>query len=104
VVMFHLTCVGWLLFRADSFQTVVAMAHRMVAGFHTSAFVLPAMAILVFYCLVLMVLEWLLDGERNLGRLLAAPWAVRVVAYGYVVLMLVVFRARTSGEFIYFQF
>jgi len=102
--MFHLTCLGWLLFRAESFQTALEMGHRMVTNVFASPFTLSALVTLLFYCSVLMVLEWLLDGERNIGRILSAPWGVRAVAYGYLILMLLVFRAKTSGEFIYFQF
>ena len=35
-VMFQLTCVGWLLFRADSFSAAYAIAHRIATDFHVN--------------------------------------------------------------------
>jgi alginate O-acetyltransferase complex protein AlgI len=104
VIMFHLTCLGWLLFRADSFRTIVAMCYRLITSFAGSSFALSALVTLVLYCGPLIVLEWFLSGERDLPRLMDAAWPVRTAAYGLLAVILVVFSAGLSGEFIYFQF
>jgi alginate O-acetyltransferase complex protein AlgI len=40
-VTFQLVCVGWLIFRADSFQTVTTMLGRLFTGWRSSPLVTP---------------------------------------------------------------
>src|SRR5262249_44090062 len=74
VAMFHLTCAGWLLFRAESFAVVVRAARLMVTDFHLTTWAMTAFALMVFYCAVLWIVELLLDGERRLRWLMDARW------------------------------
>jgi len=103
-IMFHLTCLGWLLFRADSFQTVLQMSQLMLTDLHWTPFVTASLAAIAFYCGVLTIVEWRLDGEFQMGRLLSKAWPVRGVVYAYVTVMLIIFPAAGSREFLYFQF
>ena len=103
-LMFHLTCIGWVLFRADSFASAWQMASLMATNHALTPFAVSSFATIVFYCSLLFVLEWLLEGERRLDRLLTSSWLLRTPVYGYLVLMLVVFHAGEAQEFIYFQF
>lgn len=103
-LMFHLTCIGWLLFRADSFASVWQMASLIATNLAVTPFAVSSFATIVFYCTLMFVLEWLLEGERRLDRLLTRNWLLRAPVYSYLVLMLVIFRAGEAREFIYFQF
>jgi D-alanyl-lipoteichoic acid acyltransferase DltB (MBOAT superfamily) len=103
--MFHLTCLGWLLFRADTMQ----IAGDMLVAMFTIApgdgsVVAPMAAQVVLFGLVPCLLELFVSGERNIKRLWAAPWWVQTPAYLYIGLMILFFRPGVSGEFIYFQF
>jgi hypothetical protein len=102
--MFHLTCIGWLLFRADSFASVWQMGSLIATNLAVTPFAVSSFATIVFYCTLMFVLEWLLEGERRLDRLLTRNWLLRAPVYSYLVLMLVIFRAGEAREFIYFQF
>ncbi|MCS6912536.1 MAG: MBOAT family O-acyltransferase [Myxococcales bacterium] len=104
VLMFHLTCIGWLLFRADTFSTAWNLAVLVLTRFTVTPMFLSAMATIAFYNLVLFLLEWALDGENRIERLLDAAWPVQGAAYAYVVLMILLFHAGQAYEFIYFQF
>jgi D-alanyl-lipoteichoic acid acyltransferase DltB (MBOAT superfamily) len=104
VVMFHLTCLGWLLFRADSFGTVLQIGHRILTDLHWTPFAASSLATIAFYGVVFEFVEWALDGEVGLNRLLRSSWSVRSTVYAYVILMLIIFPAESSREFIYFQF
>jgi alginate O-acetyltransferase complex protein AlgI len=104
VLMFHITCVGWLLFRADSFHTVVAMARLIVTDFHVTRTAVAAAGLIVFHCLALFVLEVLTDGENAVTRVLRWPWLVQGALYSYLVLMILLFGAEQAIAFIYFQF
>jgi len=103
-LMFHLTCIGWLLFRADSFASVWQMASLMATNLEITPFAISSFATIVFYVTPIFVLEWLVEGERRLGRLLISNWLLRAPVYSYLVLMLVIFHAGEAHEFIYFQF
>lgn len=103
-IMFQLTCVGWLLFRADSFRTVWQMASLVLTNFDVTSFAMASLVMITFYCGLMFVLEWSLDGERGLVRLLGLNWLVRAPVYVYLLFMIVVFNAGQTYEFIYFQF
>src|SRR5207249_4921222 len=70
VLMFHLTCLGWLLFRADNFHTVIQMGHLMLTDLRWTPFATASLATIAFYCGVILLLEWLLDGEFRMDGLL----------------------------------
>ncbi|MCG5053245.1 MAG: MBOAT family protein [Myxococcales bacterium] len=102
--MFHLTCVGWLLFRADNFQAAYHMAGRVLTDFHYTPFVGSALALMAFLAFPLLFIERLIEGERRIERVGAWPWTGRALAYVYVVVMVLFFHAEKAVEFIYFQF
>ncbi len=104
VLMFHLTCLGWLLFRADSFGSALAMLRLMVTDFTVTPAVISALAFMALLAAPLLVLEQVMGGERRLDRFLALRAPARGLAYAYVVLMLLVFHAEQAVDFIYFQF
>jgi len=104
LVMFHLTCLGWLFFRADGFGTAAAMLLQVVRDPLPSAEILPQAAFLLFYCGPLFLLEWWLDGEERVERLTSTMPIRRAVAYAYLLISMLVFHATQASEFIYFQF
>lgn len=104
LLMFHLTCLGWLLFRADGFGTAPAMLQRIVTDPIPTSGVIPQVVLMLFYCGPLFLLEVGLEGEERVDRLTAsAPYRL-VIAYAYVLILMLVFHASQASEFIYFQF
>ena len=103
-LMFHLTCIGWLLFRADSFGAVSAAVNVIVNQWSFTASAGTGLLLIAFYAGLLFAVECLTDGENRLRRLFQAPWLVQCAWYLYLILMIVIFYARESREFIYFQF
>jgi D-alanyl-lipoteichoic acid acyltransferase DltB (MBOAT superfamily) len=104
IVMFHLTCIGWLLFRADDFGAVTSAFDVVVNQWSLTETAGTALLLVAFYATILFVVEWLTDGENRIRRLFQAPWPVQGAWYLYLVLMITFFYARESHEFIYFQF
>jgi len=102
--MFHLTCLGWLLFRADNFGVVTAALEILTTQWSFTAAAGTGLLVIAFYAGLLFVVEWLTDAEKGLHRLFRAPWFLQGAWYVYLVLMIVVFYSRQSYEFIYFQF
>jgi D-alanyl-lipoteichoic acid acyltransferase DltB (MBOAT superfamily) len=103
-LMFHLTCFGWLLFRADSFRTVVGALTLVVNDFSPSLMALTPLLLIVFYVGLLGAFEYWTEGEERLDRLMRAPVLVRATACAYLLAMMILFRASQPLEFIYFQF
>lgn len=104
VTMFHLTCFGWFLFRVESLGTAARMISDRFTHFHLGAEAAPALAMIVFFCGLAFLLEWALDGENRLDRLMRAPWVLQGAVYTYLTTMLLFFPAEKAHEFIYFQF
>jgi D-alanyl-lipoteichoic acid acyltransferase DltB (MBOAT superfamily) len=104
LVMFHLTCLGWLLFRADNFGAVSAAIDVIVNQWSLTASAGTGLIVIAFYGGLLMAVEWLTDGENRLKRLFRAPWPVQGAWYLYLFLMITIFHSRETYEFIYFQF
>src|SRR6185436_4936016 len=104
LLMFHLTCLGWLLFRADSFGSALHMLRLMTTSFTVTPLVVSALIFMVLLAAPVLLLEQLIGGERHLDRFLVLPPPARGLAYAYVAVMLLVFHAERQVEFIYFQF
>jgi D-alanyl-lipoteichoic acid acyltransferase DltB (MBOAT superfamily) len=105
VIMFHLVCFGWLFFRADNFPAAFAMLEAMVTRVHFDGAILrPMLAEIVLLGALPLVLEIPLDGERRLQRLANGPVWVQILAYAYVVSLLLFLHSVKAHEFIYFQF
>jgi D-alanyl-lipoteichoic acid acyltransferase DltB (MBOAT superfamily) len=103
-VMFHLTCVGWLFFRAENMTQASAMLSRMVTDLTFTPHLLPLSLLVLFFSGIFFVIEVWLDGEHRIDRLCHAMWPLRTAIYAYLIFMIVIFRPGIQGEFIYFQF
>jgi hypothetical protein len=103
-VMFHLTCLGWLLFRADGFGAAATALEVMASPWSFTAAAGTGLLLIAFYAGLLIAVEWLTDAEKGLHRLFRAPWLLQGAWYLYLMLMIVMFHSRQSYEFIYFQF
>jgi D-alanyl-lipoteichoic acid acyltransferase DltB (MBOAT superfamily) len=104
ILMFHLICLGWLFFRADSIHTIGKLLKVVVTEFHMTAFAASGLFSIVFYCAPLFVFEVWTSGEKQLNKLSNGHWAVQSGLYCYLLTMLIVFHSERIREFIYFQF
>ncbi len=104
VVMFHLTCIGWLLFRADNLGQAWLMLRGIATDFRFSEFSAYALGSIVFFVGPLLLLEYWIHRRDDMIALLRVRWQARAAAYSYFVFMLWFFAPEVSNEFIYFQF
>jgi alginate O-acetyltransferase complex protein AlgI len=102
--MFHLTCFGWLLFRAQSMTQVYQMLVQMATHWSMTPFAWHCLFAVVFFCGPLFVLEWWMDRKDDMLLALRWHWILRCFLYIYFALMLTFFSAEIPHEFIYFQF
>jgi alginate O-acetyltransferase complex protein AlgI len=102
-VMFHLTCYGWLLFRAQSFAQISQMTDALLtplASFPVETF--KTVAILSAPVIVVQIIQY----RTGMLEFLRHPKLPRVAAAVACTLFLycTVFRGSAPQEFVYFQF
>ncbi|MBK1853713.1 MBOAT family protein [Verrucomicrobiaceae bacterium 5K15] len=101
---FHLVCLTWLFFRADTLPQAWEMLTLIFTQQEMTPLANYGLRMLVFFCAPLMAYEIWLDQAHTLRRLESARWGWRAAAYCYFVFMLIVFPPPVFGQFIYFQF
>jgi len=104
LVMFHLVCLGWLMFRAETMGQVWQMAGRILTDFGGSELAAYAFGMILFLAGPVMLLEYWLSRKDDLLRIIKVHWALRAGLYSYLCLMLIVIEPMVKSEFIYFQF
>ena len=104
LLMLHLTCVGWLLFRAESIGSAAAMLTQVFVNFSPTSFAASALVLMLFFAAPLFVFEQWLGSEEHAQSALVRPWWLQAPAWSYAAIMLVVFQASRTSAFIYFQF
>jgi D-alanyl-lipoteichoic acid acyltransferase DltB (MBOAT superfamily) len=100
---FHLVCLGWLLFRADSLSHALSLVGRFGGPWHVglaSAWLLPLTVLAG--PLLLMQLAQAKSGKLNVVQQM--PLVLRAAVYAGLFLVVVVFGEDFGRPFIYFQF
>lgn len=102
VVTFHLVCIGWLLFRAES----LAQAWGMLEAIVLRPAVPPSALLLPIACCVvpLLIYQFAQYRTRDLDILLRTPWYVRSGVYTLAFYAFVLGGEFGGAQFIYFQF
>jgi alginate O-acetyltransferase complex protein AlgI len=103
--MFHVTCYGWLIFRAQSASQIVDLTKRLVGDLVPSAASLPALMVpLAFIVGPLMVVHIYQARRGSESAPLALVPPVRYALYGAVFYLVLLFGSFEGAQFIYFQF
>ncbi|HTF33069.1 MAG TPA: MBOAT family O-acyltransferase [Myxococcota bacterium] len=104
VVMFHLTCLGWLLFRAQNLTTVRIFLEGILRHPGGSAAAGELFCNLIFYGWFLALFEVLQRFSETLNPMPFLPRLVRVTIWVFLVMSLLTQSAGHKQEFIYFAF
>ena len=105
LVMFHVTCYGWLIFRADSMAQLASFTKLLVTDLVPTiatwdSLVLPLLQIVA----PLMVVHIYQARRRSETAPLDLPWPVRYALFGAVFYLVLLFGDFEGAQFIYFQF
>ena len=103
-VMLHLTCLGWLLFRAQSLGEVHLMLERMVLDFGPGASAGYALISVLFIVLPLLVVQWAQFVKNDLLVVFRWPVLLRGLFYFLLYYGITVYGVTGGKQFIYFQF
>ena len=101
--MFHLTCVGWFLFRVESLAQISAMLQAFAAPVVMDTFTLMMMIVLTISMALLWPVEiWLKNADNPQLR---PGWAYAgPVLVGCLLVALILLAPQVYSSFIYFQF
>jgi alginate O-acetyltransferase complex protein AlgI len=100
LVMFHLACVGWVLFRASSAADIARFFSGLV---RPGLVVTPAFTRAAYWTAIALLVHQLCADREPGRRFLAMPPLVQSTAYAAVVVLVFLFSPGTQ-RFIYFQF
>ncbi len=104
LVTFHLVCLTWLFFRAESLGQAMEMLGALAGKWEFTPYAQYALATLAFFLVPLFAYEAWVERRQNLLALTEVAWPLRAAVYLFVLLMLLYFPAPGVNEFIYFQF
>jgi D-alanyl-lipoteichoic acid acyltransferase DltB (MBOAT superfamily) len=101
LVMFHLTCFGWILFRINNLGDLSTLLQNLFIWGGAPAHWLLAMPLLLW---PLLMLHYLQERSNNMLVIKEFPTVFRWAAYS-VMLSYIMFLVKVDGyDFIYFQF
>jgi D-alanyl-lipoteichoic acid acyltransferase DltB (MBOAT superfamily) len=104
-VMFHLTCLGWLIFRAKSGTQLTTLLSALPHGWSLHA---PAWSMygpsLLFYLTPFLVIHAIEARARDLTAVRRLPLAARYTIYTAMGFFIILFGDFGGAQFIYFQF
>src|ERR1017187_4264898 len=102
VVTFHLVCLGWLIFRAESMEQVAGMLGAILnhPAIPVASYLIPVALLIVPLWLVQLVQYT----SRDLSVISRTPWYVRSVFYTACFYAIVLVGQFGGRQFIYFQF
>jgi tryptophan-rich sensory protein len=98
--MFHLVCVGWVIFRAESAGDIAAYFGGLA---RPGVMVTPAFVRAVVWTALAFVIHQLCAERDFARRFLALPPVAQAASYATVAVLTFVF-SPVSQRFIYFQF
>lgn len=104
VLTFHLTCLGWIFFRANSLGDALLVVHKIGASLLSGRFVNPGGKSAVLLIGMLLAIEWLGRRSSHPLHLDPWPWPARWAAYYVLVASILLFANVNYIPFIYFQF
>lgn len=102
VVMFHLVCLGWLLFRAQSMEQALGMLSAIVhrPAIPAASYLVPVLVVVV-PLLIVQLIQYL---SNDLDIIARTPWYVRSGFYTACFYAIVLGGNFGGQQFIYFQF
>jgi alginate O-acetyltransferase complex protein AlgI len=105
LTMFHLTCFGWLIFRAGSFRDLATLSRSLLTNLAPSTIDTNGLLIpLVLYVTPLLVVHFVEARADDVLVVPKLPSAVRYFVYSATLYLVLLFGNFGGAEFIYFQF
>jgi hypothetical protein len=105
VVMFHVTCYGWLIFRAESIGQIARFTRLLVTDLLPSTNTLQSLVVPCAATILPLLAVHIFQARRGSeSAVLGLQWPVRYALYVAVFYLVLVFGDFQGAQFIYFQF
>jgi len=104
VLMFHLVCLGWLLFRAETISQAGGMLWQLATVPGVTPLATTILGTMLLCAGPLLAYEAWVEARGRKEALLEIHWLPRGLAYSYVALMCLFVPPPVAATFIYFQF
>lgn len=105
VLMFHVTCYGWLIFRADSFGQLARFTRLLFTNFTPTVATLDSLLIPMLWVVAPMLAVHIHQARKGSETApLEWPMLARYALYGAVFYLVLLFGDFEGAQFIYFQF
>ncbi|HOQ04339.1 MAG TPA: MBOAT family O-acyltransferase [Anaerohalosphaeraceae bacterium] len=104
LLMFHLVCLGWLLFRSQNLPTVWLILRSILSDFSFTLQGIEAGKELVYYVWFLAAFQVFQYFSGDLWPIRRWPWMLRAAVWVYLGMSLLRLSAPGGQEFIYFAF
>jgi alginate O-acetyltransferase complex protein AlgI len=105
IVMFHITCYGWLVFRAASMHQVGMFTRLLVTDFHAGANTVESLLLPLLRIIAPFLVVHIYQARKGTElAVLSLPMPVRYALYGAVFYLVLLFGDFAGAQFIYFQF
>ena len=104
VVMFHLVCFGWLLFRAPDMGVVAGFVHSIATNFTMTADAAEMLFPVLAFPLALWAIEIWAQNRDDPRTCAGWYWGMGPLVVSLLIAALWLVAAPVGGEFIYFQF
>lgn len=104
VVMFHLVCLGWLLFRVESLTQAGTMLAALGSNWSVTRELPQECWQLAILCLPMLMAQFLAERSGDLNAIRHLSLLPRTLIYAGVVLAVLAVGSFGGREFIYFQF
>jgi D-alanyl-lipoteichoic acid acyltransferase DltB (MBOAT superfamily) len=103
LVTFHIVCLGWVFFRADSFSTATALIGRLFTAWGRAPLVTPLVVITIVGTVALQYLPTGLVGRAQ-SEFARQRWVVQGAILGAVLLGITTLGPQGVAPFIYYRF
>lgn len=99
--VFHLTCLGWLIFRATSVAQIGSFLRAIVTSFHITGSGMKGLLTFTSILVIVNLFQYVRNDTKVVGRM---PVFARGVFYAALFLVCMLYGEFAGAEFIYFQF
>jgi alginate O-acetyltransferase complex protein AlgI len=104
--MFQVTCLGWLIFRADSLEQLINFTKSLFihVNYAITGEVIYYLKVIFFYSSMVMIIQYIQRRTNNAFFIYQLPRYAQVAFYIALLFVILVWGSFGSREFIYFQF
>lgn len=104
VIMFHIVCLGWLVFRAQNLTTIALFLKSIFLHPHWSFEAIECLKGLIYYSWFLILFQVVQGLSGKLSPIAQWPWFARLNVWVLLIVSLISLAAKGGQEFIYFAF